>query len=236
MKYRIYQSFWDLVDYVYPPTCAACGKEGDRFCLQCQSKVIEISAPFCRKCGRQILLDDICEDCKETPPPYDVLRSWAEFNGPLRDALHHLKYRSDIALGDTLSRPLIRLLKEYNWDIEIVIPIPIGKQHHKERGYNQAALIAYPIALALGINYSDKLIKRIKETKSQVNLSSTERFKNLYSAFQGNSAKLNGKKVLLVDDVTTTGATMISCAKALVESGCERIYCLTVAKTPKYHQ
>jgi competence protein ComFC len=235
-KIKIYHSLWRLVDFVYPPSCTVCGSEGNRFCPECLSKVIEVKGPICIKCGKSISFEGICDECKDNPPPYDALRSWAEFNGPLRTALHHLKYRSDIGISDTLSGPLIKIAEESHWNFDIVIPIPIGKQHRKERGYNQAALIAYPIALAFNVPYSDKLIYRIKETKSQVNLTSSERFKNLHNAFQGKNAKLKDKRVLLVDDVTTTGATLNSCAKALADSGCENIYCLTVAKTPKYHQ
>ena len=165
-----------------------------------------------------------------------MLRSWGEFNGPLREALHRLKYKNDIALGATFAKPLIELANNNDWDFDIVIPIPISKRHKKDRGYNQAALIAFPIALAFKKPFTQSAVLRIKETKSQVKLSSVERFKNLQNAFQGNSAKLKDKKVLLVDDVTTTGATIDSCAQTLIESGCKKVYCLTVAQTPKIYQ
>jgi ComF family protein len=164
------------------------------------------------------------------------LRSWAEFEGPLRKALHRLKYENDLGLGNEFSTPLLQIIQREGWVFDYVIPIPVSKTHHKARGYNQAAVIAKPIALALGIPMFEKAVIRIKETQSQVKLSREERFKNLYSAFLGNSAKLLNKKVLLVDDITTTGATLISCSQTLREFGCTQIFCITVARTIKYNQ
>ncbi|MPM54252.1 hypothetical protein SDC9_101027 [bioreactor metagenome] len=143
-----------------------------------------------------------------------------------------MKYQNNLALGDTFSSFLIPMIQKLGWKFDIVLPVPISRSKRRERGYNQAGLIAYPISLAFDTPYSDNLLSRKSEVKSQVGLAREERFKNLHNAFQGNSAKLINKKVLLVDDVTTTGATIISCAKALQESGCERIYSITVAKTP----
>lgn len=235
-QYKLYQSLWKGLDILYTPSCAACGREGDRFCADCQSTVIPIGKNICEICGEPQKNRGICERCSTDPPPFSALRSYAEFKGAIREALLSLKYKNNLAMGETLSRLLIQMIEEMGWKFDFVIPVPISTQHKEERGYNQAAMIAYPIALAFKARYADNQIKRVKETRSQVNLSAAERFKNLHNAFQGNSATLNHKKVLLVDDVTTTGATIISCSKALLESGCERIFCITVAKTPKYHQ
>ncbi len=235
-KYQLYRAFWKSLDVLYPPSCASCGHEGARLCGNCQSQISLSEQNICEICGEPQNERCICERCRTDPPPFTALRSYAEFSGPIREGLHQLKYKSNLGLGDTFSSFLIGLLDDLKWEFDYVLPVPTSKQHKINRGYNQAAVIAFPIALAFNAKYSDNLIKRTKETKSQIDLSISERFKNLHNAFQGNSATLNHKKVLLVDDVTTTGATIMSCSKALVESGCERIYCLTVAKTPKHHQ
>jgi ComF family protein len=221
---------------LYPPSCASCGREGVRFCEDCLSKIPIIDQNICEICGEPQISHHLCDKCQTNLPPFTALRSYFEYSGPIRKAHVNLKYKNDLGLADTFSTFLISMIQNLGWEFDYVIPVPISKQHRIERGYNQAALIAYPIALAFNAHFSDRLIRRVKETKSQVDLSASERFKNLHNAFQGNSATLNHKKVLLVDDVTTTGATIISCSKALQESGCERIYCITIAKTPKLHQ
>ena len=137
----------------------------------------------------------------------------------------------------TFSPILVEIIKSMNWDFDCVIPVPISKRHKKTRGYNQSTILARPISLAINKPLVLNSIERTKETQTQVELSREERFKNLESAFSINSAKLIGKKkVLLVDDITTTGATLISCSKVLKDSGCSEIYCLTVARTKLNHQ
>ncbi|MHC1741130.1 MAG: ComF family protein [Anaerolineaceae bacterium] len=228
---QIYRFFWQAVDFLYPPVCAGCGAPGEIWCQECNSKVHLISDSICQTCGAPQSSKGICPNCKTSPPPFTAIRSWAEFEGPLREALHRLKYKSDLALGYEFSIPLKKIVLALGWDIDVVIPIPISKSHKKTRGYNQSACIARPLAYALHKPILETAVFRTKETKSQVELSREERFKNLQSAFLGISAKLLNMKVLLVDDITTTGATLISCSEALKQAGCSQIYCLTVART-----
>jgi ComF family protein len=232
--YKIYRLFWQTVDFIYPPDCASCGKPGALLCEDCKEKIQRIFDPLCPICGYPSTATGICQNCRNDPPPYTALRSWAEFEGPLRKALHRLKYENDLGLGVEFSLPLLRIIEKEKWNFDYIIPIPVSKEHRKVRGYNQAAIIAKP--LAIDIPLFEKAIMRVKETESQVKLSREERFKNLHSAFLGNSAKLINKKVLLVDDVATTGATMISCSKTLREFGCTQVFCITVARTIKYLQ
>jgi len=235
-SYQIYRFFWEAVDFVYPPSCAGCEKPGELFCRDCKTKVNSLHLPICEICGYPILNNGVCPDCQNETPPYAALRSWAEYTGPLRKALHRLKYKNDLGLGMFFSLPLIQIIYAEKWDFDFVIPIPISKSHRKTRGYNQAALIAKPISLALGRPMFQSSVARVKETQSQIDLSRAERFKNLQSAFSPNSAKLLNKKVLLVDDIVTTGATMISCAQTLREAGCSQVYCISVARTLISHQ
>lgn len=194
--------------------------------------MVLIDKNICQICGTPLPFPGICQSCQTNPPPFTYLRSYAEYKGPLREALHSLKFKSNLALADTFAAYLIPMVHDLGWEFDVVLPVPMSRVKKRSRGYNQAAQIAHPIAMAFHSDFSDNLITRQFETKSQIGLGREERFKNIHNAFQGNSAKLIGKKVLLVDDITTTGATITSCAKALKESGCERIYCITVAKTP----
>jgi ComF family protein len=151
----------------------------------------------------------------------------------LRDALLSLKYKNNIGLAQYLSSELIHVFQSTGWEIDFISPIPLSKSHSRDRGYNQAQLLAYPLSLGLQVPMVTNAVTRIKETAKQVDLSREERFKNVEDAFYGNPAKLLNKKVLLVDDIVTTGATLRSCSKAMLQAGCESIFCLTVARTIK---
>lgn len=236
IRLQIYRWFWQAVDFVYPPECAGCNKPGEIWCNDCQESVRAITGPICPICGYPLTRNEVCPDCQETPPPYTALRSWAEYEGPLREALHNLKYKNDLELANVFSSALVNIIQTAHWNFDFIIPMPISPNHYKSRGYNQSVVIARPIALTLGIPIVSNVVKRIKETRSQVNLNREERFKNLQSAFSANSAKLLNKKVLLVDDICTTGATISSCSKTLKGAGCSEIYCLTIARTLIHYQ
>jgi ComF family protein len=160
------------------------------------------------------------------------LRSWAIYGGNLRNALHRLKYKHDIALGDLFARALVECYLELGWQADLIAPVPLGLARLNERGYNQAALLARPLALALALPYRPNAVKRVRETHSQVNLSTQERLANVHDAFGAQRNLVAGRAVLMVDDIATTGATLNSCASALVAAGARNVYALTVARTP----
>jgi competence protein ComFC len=141
-----------------------------------------------------------------------------------------MKYVGDMALGEILSRPLVEMLGILSWPIDLVVPVPIGRARQRERGYNQAALLAYPLALCTGIPYRAKALRRKRETRSQVGLNQMERKQNVADAFMAVRELVNGKNVLVVDDVTTTGATLYACAQALLDSGSRSVYGITLAR------
>jgi len=227
----LYHVAWQAADWLYPPICAGCGRPGTRWCDECAAKVAVISPPYCPRCGTPLPSSGQCQECRDHPPEYDQLRSWAVFSGPVRSALHQLKYRQNLGISEILARPLVRIVEAEHWSIDIIIPVPLSKSHLKQRGYNQAEAIAVPISLALRKKCLPKAVWRFKETSSQIALSAGERYQNLQGAFLANPDKLKDRNVLLLDDVATTGATLNSCSRALKEAGAKTIYCLTVAKT-----
>lgn len=228
--YRLYQLAWAGLDWLYPPQCGGCGQPGSRWCANCERALRLIGPPVCLLCGLPLQTNGICPDCQEFPPPFTALRSWAVYNGPLRKAFHRLKYEGDLALGETLSRPLGVLLASLSWPIEIVAPVPIGRARRKERGYNQAALLAYPLALCSGIPYQSHALGRKRETRTQVGLNPLERKLNVADAFIADREIVEGKSVLVVDDITTTGATLNACAQALHGAGARSVFGLTLAR------
>jgi ComF family protein len=118
--------------------------------------------------------------------------------------------------------------------VDVVVPIPLGKKRKKERGYNQVAMIAIPLAEKLAIPYLSKALVRARETRSQVGLSAEERVKNVDRAFQARPT-VGGKAVLLIDDVATTGATLSSGAEALYSAGAAEVLAFTVARALPRH-
>ena len=233
---QIYRSFYKAVDFVYPPSCSGCGKPGSLWCSDCQHSTQRILSPICEICGYPILKPGVCKNCQTTRPPFTFLRSFAEYNGALEKAVKSIKYHSNLGLGLIFAEYLSEMVSNLNWDFDCIVPIPISKEHLRSRGYNQTSVFARPLALMLNKPINENSVIRTKNTLSQVHLTREERFTNLQSAFSVNSATLIGKKVLVVDDISTTGATLISCSKVLMDSGCNEVFCLTIARTIKNHQ
>jgi len=177
----------------------------------------------------------LCARCRENPPAYKFLRSWAVFENPIQVALHRLKYRRDIGLGEALSGQVANFVEQLNWPIDTLIPIPLGKKRLKERGYNQVAMIAMPLAAQLGVKYLPKALSRARETRSQVGLSAMERQENVRMAFLANARMASGRTILLIDDVATTGATLSSAAEALYNAGAQDVYGITIARALPHH-
>jgi competence protein ComFC len=163
------------------------------------------------------------------------MRSWLIFEGPIRQALHQLKYRRNLALGDTLGGFLAEYAQTLNWQVDLVLPVPLGTERLKERGYNQIGVVAKAIAEINHLSYKPKAIVRKRETKSQVGLSILERKANVEDAFQADQIMVTDANILLIDDVATTGATMSACAKAIKDNGARSVKALTLARAlPQY--
>jgi competence protein ComFC len=170
-----------------------------------------------------------CKVCHKSDPPFEMMRSWLFFEGPIRHALHKLKYFRHIALGDALVQPFAEFVKTLGWKVDLVIPVPLGKERLKERGYNQVGLIAMPLAAINHWRYVPRALVRTRETKSQVGLTLDERKENVFGAFKANPAMVSGASVLIMDDVATTGSTLSACAVSLLDAGAKCIYALTLA-------
>jgi ComF family protein len=134
-------------------------------------------------------------------------------------------------LSEVLADPLIQLLQYYSWPVELIIPVPLDKVRSKNRGYNQAALLARPISWGTGIPYSEDALTREKITSQQVGLNVEERIENMAGAFYAVGSRVSGKTIMVVDDVITTGATINACACALIKGGAARVYGITLARS-----
>ncbi len=233
--YHIYHSLWAGLDWIFPPTCGGCGQPGTRWCADCQTRVIRPREPVCDVCGVPREIAGVCDGCKSSPPHYVSLRSWSVFDQPVRGALHRLKYRRDMSLGDALAVALNEHIRSLGWPIEIVAPVPLSRKRLSERGYNQVSMVALPLTLMCGWGYRPQALSRARETRSQVGLSREERRNNVRDAFVAQPSIVRGRVVLVVDDVTTTGATLSSCAQALIQAGARQVYAYTVARALARH-
>lgn len=201
-------------------------------CSECQRSLQRIKSPICTRCGLPLNNEDtVCNDCRDFSFAVDGIRAYAQYAGPIRNAIHQLKYRRDIALAETLASFLVDLYCETGWQVDLVTPVPLGVVRRKERGYNQAAMIAYPFSLAVQVSYSSRALRRVRETASQVDLGFAQRLENVKEAFRADPQKVAGRKVLVIDDVTTTGATLNACAEALKNAGATTVYGFVVART-----
>jgi ComF family protein len=219
------------VDWIYPPVCGGgCQTFGERWCEACQQKVEKFSQNVCPKCGSYEPHGYLCARCQVSQPPITELRSWGKYGGPLRQAIHRLKYQKEIGLGDALAVHLIDLINHYQWPVEIITSVPLSTNRLRERGYNQSSLLARPVSLATKVPFQPNAISRARETISQVGLSARQRHENVRDAFVANSNLVKGKVVLILDDVTTTGATLHNCSSALMHAGAKMVYGLTLAR------
>ena len=233
-SYTLYRSIWNALDLLFPPVCGGCGKIGSRWCAECQQRVKILSGTLCEICGLPLDKAGICDTCRADRPHFRALRAWAVFENPVQTALHKLKYRRDISMGDSLASHMLSFVRELNWPMDMIVPIPLGKERHKQRGYNQVGMIAKPLAMALNVEYAPNELMRRKETRTQVGLTKTERKENVDGAFQA-GVGVREKTVLVMDDVSTTGSTLSSSAEALYSSGAKDVYALTVARALPHH-
>lgn len=195
----------------------------------------QIRKPFCDKCGIPTRGAERCEKCKANPPAYQMMRSWAVFDSPVQNALHAIKYRRNIGLADAIAVDAVEFVRMLNWNVEALIPIPLGKARLQERGYNQVALVARPLAYELGILYAPHGVRKTRETRSQVGLTAAQRHENVREAYQADPSVVKRKSILLMDDVATTGSTISACADALLSAGASEVCALTIARALSHH-
>ena len=223
-----------LMDLIYPPFCLVCGKPGSEYlCAKCIEQIDIIEPPFCSKCGFpcETLL---CEDCHDRDFVFERSCSVGTFDGVLRKAILALKFQGHIVVADPLGEMIARafITTPIAGHVDIVVPIPIHKRRRLERGFNQAEELSRKLcdrsrlALELGALYKPE------ETSHQVDLPKDKRAINLRDAFVvRDPGKVRGKRVLLVDDVFTTGSTLNEAARVLLNAGAKSVYGFTLARS-----
>ena len=211
-----------------------------RICPGCNNKLTTQGNPVCSECLNSILLADKVRLQKEYNHNFGskkIIRDFYskyvfETDKTLQHVIHALKYKKQFKLGVFLGEILAEGINTKDWQIDLIVPVPIHHLKKAERGYNQSDYIVKGLSKELNIPYSTKSLKRTKYTESQTGLHINERAENVEDAFTlRNAKKINGKNILLVDDIITTGATTQECARALVDGGATRVYACSVGIT-----
>ena len=222
----------DLLDLVFPKRCVSCGAFGKYICNNCFYKIEFVEKPICPICQRQAIGGKTHPKCAGTFR-LDGLVVACKYKGPIKFAIQKVKYKWVY----DIEKVLVDLLALQIWKFDlpqnsILVPIPLHKNRKNWRGFNQAEILAKTLAKKFGVEYSDSLI-RIIETKTQVGLTKDERKKNVRGAFAFNKKVvkkyIEGRNFILVDDVYTSGATMMEAAKVLKRSGARNVWAMTVA-------
>ncbi|HEX9331653.1 MAG TPA: ComF family protein [Anaerolineales bacterium] len=234
-SYRLYRLTWSGLDLLFPPMCGGCAKVGWRWCPDCQARVPFINRPFCEKCGIPTKHTDTCEKCNSNPPAYRMMRSWAVFDSPIQNGLHTIKYRRNIGLGESIAMQMVDFTRALSWPVEILIPVPLGKERLKVRGYNQVGLVARPLAYQMGWKYEPHALWKTRETRSQVGLTVSQRRENVQNAYQADAKVVKRRSILIMDDVATTGSTISASTEALLSAGAQEVYILTIARALPHH-
>jgi ComF family protein len=230
-----------FLDMLYPRNCIGCGVAAPEpfhyICWDCWSDCSHVEAPFCKVCGDPVAgsvdHDFTCFSCSAERPAFEGARSAARYDGVVGEALRQLKYEKGLWLAPDMAELLMRCMKAEYSDkkFDLVIPVPLHHVRRRERGYNQSAVLAAELGRKMGCRSVPGMLRRIRATTTQTNLTAPRRLSNVKNAFESRRAKgLAGRCVLLVDDVMTTGATVNACAKALIKGGARSVHVLTVAR------
>lgn len=225
----------DILDVVFPERCVGCDGVLSQpitfFCEDCAHEVEEIPDAACVRCNEPgTHASGVCPRCTRRPPKFKVAFARLEHSGAVARAIHRFKYEGHPELARPLGAMLMAgarqfLVRPQDW----VVPIPLHATRYRERGYDQTALLAVEVARVGRMVLHDEALTRVKPTSRQVGQSDEEREANVAGAFEA-SPKVKGARVLLIDDVLTTGATANEAARALLEAGALEVQVLTLAR------
>lgn len=217
--------------WLLPAACLGCGRpvasDGEPLaCELCRTRWRAVPLPLCPRCGQPVELNLSCRICADWPADFGPVRSAVMLDPPVRHLIHHFKYGGWRRLADAFAAPMVGLLKDMTPDAELV-PIPLASGRLRQRGYNQAAELAWAVARKAARRVAEGRIGRQRETSTQTRLATAERRANLAGAFAVIEVE---RPVILVDDVFTTGATLLSAASALLDAGATRVEAVTFAR------
>jgi len=226
-----------IKELLFPAICFYCEdkiKDGI-LCKKCKEKIDFLYPPLCKFCSKPLTYNktSICKDCKNKKYPYDRLISITSYKEPLVSLLYLFKYKNYDYIGEFLSSIIIEHLLKIGFnlgDYDLIIPVPLHPKKLKEREYNQTLILARFISNYFKIALKDDIIYKIKDTVSQTKLEKTKRIENIKDTFLIKDKDMENKKIIIIDDVFTTGATLYECSKLLREKNPSNITLLTLCR------
>jgi ComF family protein len=241
-KFGVAEAAKALADLFFPRTCPFCGNVDDfpadaPVCRSCLMDLREVRQPFCQTCGTPVQAFSeegpvFCGRCLAEPPAFNRARFAVYYEGRLSDALKSFKYYNGLYLGPTLGNILIAAFRRHFGQeaYDLIVPMPLHQRRLIERGFNQSVELASGLASAAGIPPDRRTFRKRKDTPHQVGLSKAERVRNLKGSFEVlRPERFRGRRILLVDDVYTTGSTIAEASKTLAKSKPERLDVLVLA-------
>lgn len=233
-----------VVDFVLPPTCLACRKPvgaAAGLCAPCWTQMGFIERPYCERLGTPFDHEAdgalLSPAAIADPPAYDRARAVARYSDVARDLVHYLKYGDRLDLARPLGRWMARTGAELLADADALVPVPLHWMRLWQRRFNQSAALARAISSETGVPVADHVLARTRATPPQVGLARSERARNVQGAFAvAKSARgdVNGRKLVVIDDVLTSGATVDACARVLLRAGASRVDVLVLARVVGY--
>lgn len=231
-----------IADLIYPPRCATCGMILEEagplpFCPSCEAGLHFIRSPLCPRCGMPFAAaageDRLCGDCLSTPRPYALARAVGLYEGTLLEAIQRFKYRGQVGLGRILGSLMADGIRGM-WEMgafSLIIPVPLHRKRLRERGFNQSVILARAISGRCALPLDFLSLDRALFTKPQVGLGREERTANVRGAFTvRRPERVKGERILLVDDVYTTGSTLSECSRMLLDAGADSVAVFTLAR------
>ena len=223
-------------DGLYPKSCPMCDKilkKNQLICHKCSEKLEYIDEPKCKKCGKQ--LDDMrveyCEDCRRYHHDYKMGIGVFAYNDMVSKSIYRFKYYNRRTYAECYGAAIALRCGEKikGWQADVIIPVPIHKRKMIKRGYNQAELIARVVGEKMNIAVDERCLLRTVNTRPQKEMNKSERVQNLKKAFVVAEGAIKFKKIILIDDIYTTGSTIDACARALLEAGAKEIYFISLS-------
>jgi len=228
------QPIQSVLDILFPPRCAGCHKSGYILCPSCTAQIRTLTPPFCQQCSTPLASDNTCQQCRYQPLRLNGLHAFGIYEEPLRACIHALKYDGNTRLAEPLGQLLAQAYLNYGLRADAITPVPLHSERQAQRGYNHASLLAKVCATQIRVPMYDDILIRQRATPAQVGLAHWERLQNVAGAFLCTptfaTRALRGRRIVVIDDVSTTGATLEACAAPLFAAGAREVWGLVLAK------
>lgn len=225
------------MDALFPPVCPVCtqalpfinGRRAE-LCTECREKLSYIEEPHCFQCGKELegQEQELCHDCAVHKHIFRQGMAVYAYTDVIQQSIYRFKYQNKREYAAFYAKEVERRcgIMIRHWAPDAIIPVPLHRSKYQKRGYNQSALIANELGKLMQIPVDKELLIRIKKTAPMKELNNQQRLNNLENAFLCTENGVKYKKVLIVDDIYTTGATVDACARVLMEAGVEDVYCI----------